>query len=215
MLNSLKKLLSMSFAIFGVSQFSVHGILPPKINATLVKKNDAVKKSKTSFSKNDCKAFIKQMEIDNKIPEGLLMAIAAVESEHNPWAINCAGVSRSFTSHEAAKKFVVDLRSQGKVDINIGILQINYGAHKTMFKTAEEVLSPTKNITYAAKYLAQLKKQYGSWQRAVCFYHSPDVKCQNIYLNKVMNALKKHNAETYSKVSGGNGINLNQSRAKH
>jgi hypothetical protein len=212
MRNSLKKLLSMSMTVFGVSQFSVHGILPPKINTKPINKNDAAnKKSKHSFSKNDCKAFIKQMEIDNKIPEGLLMAIAAVESEHNPWAINCAGVSRSFTSHEAAKKFVVDLRSQGKVDINIGILQINYGAHKTMFKTAEEVLNPTKNITYAAKYLAQLKKQYGSWQRAVCFYHSPDVKCQNIYLNKVMNALKKCNAQTHSKMNGG--INLNQSRA--
>lgn len=201
----------MSVTVFGVSQFSVHGILPPKINANPVNKNDVSKKSKHSFSKNDCKAFIKQMEIDNKIPEGLLMAIAAVESEHNPWAINCAGVSRSFTSHEAAKKFVVDLRSQGKVDINIGILQINYGAHKTMFKTAEEVLNPTKNITYAAKYLAQLKKQYGSWQRAVCFYHSPDVRCQNIYLKKVMNVLRKHNAQTHSQMNGT--INLNQSRA--
>lgn len=211
MRNSLKKILSMSVTVFGVSQFSVHGILPPKINANPVNKNDVSKKSKHSFSKNDCKAFIKQMEIDNKIPEGLLMAIAAVESEHNPWAINCAGVSRSFTSHEAAKKFVVDLRSQGKVDINIGILQINYGAHKTMFKTAEEVLNPTKNITYAAKYLAQLKKQYGSWQRAVCFYHSPDVRCQNIYLKKVMNVLRKHNAQTHSQMNGT--INLNQSRA--
>lgn len=211
MKNNLRRFFAFILVICGFSQFSVNAILPPKIN-TKAANQSGVKKN--VFSKKDCQAFIKQMEVENKIPEGLLMAIAAVESEHNPWAINCAGVSRSFTSHEDAKKFVVDLRNQGKVDINIGILQINYGAHKTCFKTAEEVLNPTKNITYAAKYLAQLKKQYGSWQMAVCFYHSPNAKCQEIYIKKVMNALKKANAQTYNKVMGISGVSLKHSRAQ-
>ena len=211
MQDNLLRFFSFALIVLAFSQAAVHAILPPKINTKATPQSST---KKISFSKKDCQAFIKQMEVENKIPEGLLMAIAAVESEHNPWAINCAGVSRSFTSHEAAKKFVVELRNQGKVDINIGILQINYGAHKTRFKTAEEVLNPTKNITYAAKYLAQLKKQYGSWQRAVCFYHSPDAKCQDIYLNKVMNALRRANAQTYNKLMGISGVSLKHSRAQ-
>lgn len=211
MQNNLRRVFAFMLLVCGFAQISVNAILPPKINTKAANQSGA---KKNVFSKQDCKAFIKQMEVENKIPEGLLMAIAAVESEHNPWAINCAGVSRSFNSHEAAKKFVVELRNQGKVDINIGILQINYGAHKTRFKTAEEVLNPTKNITYAAKYLAQLKKQYGSWQRAVCFYHSPDAKCQEIYLTKVMNALRRANAQTYNKVMGVSGVSLKHSRAQ-
>jgi soluble lytic murein transglycosylase-like protein len=213
MQGNLKRIFTFIFSVLVFSQFTANAILPPKINTKSSGNSNKAASGKANFSKKDCQAFIKQMEIENKIPEGLLMSIAAVESEHNPWAINCAGVSRSFTSHEAAKKFVVDLRNQGKVDINIGILQINYGAHKTRFKTAEEVLNPTKNITYAAKYLAQLKKQYGSWQMAVCFYHSPDAKCQEIYLNKVMNILRKYNAQTYSKISGVASVSLKHSRA--
>lgn len=191
-----------------ISFSNLQAILPPNINLNASKDENRI------ISKKECKDFITKMERVNKIPEGLLTAIAAVESEHNPWAINCGKFSRAFASQEAAVKFVKDLRLKGKVDINIGILQINYGAHKTKFKTAEEILSPSKNIKYAANYLVYLKKTYGSWKKAVCFYHSPCPKYQNMYWKKVTNALKKYNIESYNKITS-ESVNLNLKLSKN
>lgn len=205
------KILFTIFSVFFISISGLQAILPPKFD---LEKVNSKKTKKESFSKHQCQAFIKQMEKDNAIPEGLLMALAAVESEHNPWAINCGNFSGSFSSQEAAVKFVKDLRIQGKLDINIGILQINYAAHKDKFKTAEEILNPIKNITYAAKYLVYLKKLYGSWKKAVCFYHSPCKKYQDMYLNKVTKILKKDNVKTYLLLTEHKSdLNLKQARS--
>jgi soluble lytic murein transglycosylase-like protein len=154
-----------------------------------------------SFSKKDCKALIKQLEQEHNIPAGLLAAIGAVESEHTPYAVNCNGKSSMFTNHDAAISYVRSLRNKGIIDINIGVLQINYAYHQKRFK-AEDFLDPYKNIPYAAKYLASLKRIHGSWEKAVKFYHSPVAKYQNMYFAKVMNALKRTDKQTYQLVSG-------------
>lgn len=161
--------------------------------------NNAAKR--TTFSKKDCKALIKQLEQEHSIPEGLLAAIGAIESEHTPYAVNCNGKARMFTSHDAAKAYVRDLRNQGIIDINIGVLQINYAYHQKRFK-AEDFLNPYNNVPYAAKYLASLRRLHGSWTKAVKFYHSPVAKYQSIYFAKVMANLKRTNLESYQMVSG-------------
>lgn len=196
MQNSLRRFFLPLLVTLGTIQ-SVGAMLPPK-----------VKTVRKSFSKNDCKALIKQLEQEYQIPTGLLAAIGAVESEHTPYAVNCNGKSRLFTNHDAAKNYVRDLRSQGIIDINIGVLQINYAYHQTRFEKAEEFLDPYKNVPYAAKYLASLKRIHGSWVKAVKFYHSPVAKYQNMYFRKVMNALRKIDASTYKNISGVSTVSL-------
>lgn len=157
-------------------------------------------KTRRMFSKKDCTNLIKQLETDNSIPSGLLEAISSVESEHTPYAVNCNGKSRLFTNHDAAKSYVRGLRDKGIIDINIGVLQINYAYHQNSFKEAEHILDPYRNVAYAAKYLASLKKIHGSWAKAVKFYHSPVARYQNMYFAKVMNALKRINKNTHQDV---------------
>lgn len=198
------------FAKFFLSLLVTLGNLQP-VSATLAPRIKAPKRS--AFSKKDCKALIKQLEQEHGIPEGLLAAIGAVESEHTPYAVNCNGKARMFTSHDAAKAYVRDLRNQGIIDINIGVLQINYAYHQKRFK-AEDFLDPYKNVPYAAKYLASLRRLHGSWTKAVKLYHSPVAKYQNVYFAKVMSRLKRINAESYQMVSGVKTLAPKQVTAK-
>lgn len=169
---------------------------------------------RSSFSKKDCRTLIKQLEVENKIPVGLLEAIGAVESEHTPYAVNCNGESHLFTNHEAAKAYVRNMRKRGIIDINIGVLQINFAYHQKRFKNAEDILDPFQNIAYAARYLAYLYKFHGgSWVKAVKFYHSPVAKYQDMYLLKVMNALRKINSTTYRNLAGMKPISFTPVKA--
>ncbi len=166
---------------------------------------------RSAFSKKDCKDLIKQLEQEHGIPAGLLAAIGAVESEHTPYAVNCNGKSQLFTNHDMAKQYVRELRNQGIIDINIGVLQINYAYHQKRFK-AEDLLDPYNNVPYAAKYLASLRRIHGSWEKAVKFYHSPAAKYQNMYFTKVMNAFKRIDAQTYQQVSGVKTVSFKPAR---
>lgn len=166
---------------------------------------------RTNFSKGDCRNLIRQMERENSIPPGLLEAIGAVESEHTAYAVSCMGQAKHFTNYEVAKRYVQDLRSRGIINIDIGLLQINYGYHQKNFK-AEELLDPYNNVPYAAKYLVYLKKAYGTWEKAVKFYHSPVAKYQNIYFTKVMNELQKIDKITYRQLFDKKVITLKPSK---
>lgn len=167
-----------------------------------------------NFSKKDCKNLIKQLEQVHGIPAGLLAAIGAVESEHTPFAVNCNGKARMFTNHDAAKQYIRELRNQGIIDINIGILQINYAYHQKRFKTAEEFLDPNNNVPYAAKYLASLKQIHGSWEKAVKFYHSPVARYQNMYFTKVINALKQIDVSTHQQLVNTKTSSFKLARSK-
>lgn len=181
------------------------------VSATMAPKLKLKTPKRSSFSKRDCKNLIKQLERENAIPAGLLEAIGAVESEHTPYAVNCNGKSKLFTNHEVAKQYVRDLRNKGIIDINIGVLQINYAYHQKQFK-AEDLLDPYNNVPYAAKYLAYLKKIHGSWDKAVKFYHSPVAKYQSMYFSKVMTALKQIDKITYTQVFGARAVSLKPAR---
>lgn len=198
MVNNFKQFLKVVVATVGIGQ-TVHGSLPPK-KVSLEKK--------ARFTKQDCKMLISQQEQQYKIPAGLLAAIASIESEFSPYAVNCNGASKKFTNLSDAKLYVTSLRDLGFVDINIGALQINYGYHNKRFKNAVAILDPYQNISYAAKYLASLKAKYGSWVKAVKFYHSPDHKCQEVYMTKVLNSLKRINNSTYCEISGVPKVSL-------
>lgn len=197
MASNLKQCLKVIVTTVGMGH-TVQASLPPVVQI----------EKKAPFTKKDCKLLICQKEQQHKIPEGLLSAIASVESEFSPYAVNSNGKSKSFRNLQDAKLYVTSLRDQGIIDINIGALQINYAYHKNRFKNAAAILDPYQNVAYAAKYLASLKAKYGSWVRAVKFYHSPEEKYQIIYMNKIMNALKRINYSTYCELNGIKKVSL-------
>ncbi|MCE2716497.1 MAG: transglycosylase SLT domain-containing protein [Pseudomonadota bacterium] len=181
------------------------------VSATFAPKKLNKMPKRTTFSKRDCQNLIKQLERENSIPPGLLEAIGAVESDHTAYAVNCKGQTKHFTNYEVAKQHVLNLRSQGIIDIDIGMLQINYGYHRSKFK-AEELLDPYNNASYAAQFLVYLKKVHGTWEKAVKFYHSPAQKYQKIYFTKVMAELKQIDKITYQQLANTNVITLKPAR---
>jgi len=132
------------------------------------------------------KKYIDSVEQKNRIPKGLLSAIAGVESDFNPYAVNIAGKTVIASNQDEAAKTIRTALNQGIINIDIGIAQINYRWHKDNFRDIEEMINPATNIEYAAKLLSSLFKQHGTWHKAIRHYHSANPDHHKRYSRKVV-----------------------------
>ena len=132
------------------------------------------------------KKYIAAVEQKNRIPSGLLSAIAGVESDFNPYAVNIAGKTVIASNQEEAAKTIKNALNSGITNIDIGIAQINYRWHGDNFKNIEEMINPVTNIEYAAKLLSSLFKQHGTWHKALRYYHSATPYHHRKYSRKVV-----------------------------
>lgn len=132
------------------------------------------------------KKYIAAAEQRNRIPRGLLSAIALVESDFNPYAVNIAGKTVIASNQDEAAKAIKNALNSGITNIDIGIAQINYRWHGDNFKNIEEMINPTTNIEYAAKLLSSLFKQHGTWHKAIRHYHSANPDNHRRYSRKVV-----------------------------
>lgn len=120
------------------------------------------------------------------IPKGLLNAIIKVESSFNPYAVNIAGQTSSAKNKLEAVKIIKNALKNGKTNIDIGLAQINYRWHSDKFKNIEAMINPSVNVEYAARFLATLFKQHGTWKSAIRKYHSSNGRYHKPYLSKVI-----------------------------
>ena len=111
------------------------------------------------------KKYIGALEQKNRIPKGLLSAIAGVESDFNPYAVNIAGKTVIASNQEEAAKTIRHAINSGITNIDVGIAQINYRWHKDNFKNIDEMTNSATNIEYAAKLLTSFFKQYKTWHK--------------------------------------------------
>ena len=132
------------------------------------------------------KKYIAAVEQKNRIPSGLLSAIAGVESDFNPYAINIAGKTIIASNQDEAAKTIKNALNSGITNIDIGIAQINYRWHGDNFKNIEEMINPVTNIEYAAKLLSSLFKQHKTWHKALRYYHSATPYHHRKYSRKVV-----------------------------
>ena len=90
-----------------------------------------------------------------------------------------------FLDSEAdALDLLTKLSNSGKTNVDVGCMQLNIKWHAKYFSNFSEMLSPTHNTLYAAKYLEQLYKETGSWMKAVKYYHSRNPKYNELYYAK-------------------------------
>lgn len=134
----------------------------------------------------DLPKLISLVEKEYNIPNGLLKAIAEVESELNPYSVNVNGSPFIAKSKDHASKIISSYLNKGYTNIDVGVMQINMRFHGKHFISIEEMLVPKTNIKYAAKLLTELYLKYGNWQKAVRFYHSAKPHYHNQYSRKVM-----------------------------
>lgn len=132
-----------------------------------------------------CKRLIPQIAKEVGVPPSLLIAIASVESRFEPYALNHAGTSLSFETPGEAFAYVEEQLSQGETNIDMGCMQINWQAHQSKINDPRELLIPSTNIRYAAKFLKTLYQELGTWAKAVAAYHSRKRDKGQDYLIKV------------------------------
>ncbi|WP_162915198.1 transglycosylase SLT domain-containing protein [Desertibaculum subflavum] len=126
-----------------------------------------------------CGAAIERAARLTGVPVSLLRAIGEVESGVQlgerrvawPWAVN-DGRSLFFRNRAAAAAHVDALVAAGKSNVDIGCLQVNWHWHGEAFDAPADMLDPAANALYAARYLAALRRELGSWAAAVSAYHS-------------------------------------------
>ncbi len=114
------------------------------------------------------------------VPTQILKALARVETGRTldgvfqpwPWAINLEGRGTWFSSREAASAYLHAALAQGDQNFDVGCFQINNLWHGQAFAGVDDMLDPSRNADYAARFLKSLFLETGSWENAVGFFHS-------------------------------------------
>ncbi len=145
-----------------------------------------------------CQQAVMAAEQTHAIPQGLLSAIAQVESGRRdpatgqvqpwPWTVNADGDGEFFDSAAQAIQFV---RTSPAHDIDVGCMQISLLHHPTAFSSLQQAFDPIANAAYAADYLRQLYTQTNDWAAAAALYHSATPALAAEYRGKVMAAWNK------------------------
>lgn len=130
----------------------------------------------------DCLREARRAAAEQNIPADLLVAIAQVESGHQPpgalhrvpwpWTINADGRPYYFASKGEAVAGARELRAQGVRNLDVGCMQISLRSHPGAFRSLEEAFDPAANVAYSASFLRRLRGEGGSWAMAAGFYHS-------------------------------------------
>ena len=142
-----------------------------------------------------CAAAVSRAEAAHNIPERLLTAVSMVESgrwsprrQRNvawPWTVMAEGKGQYHPSKRAAIAAIRKLQARGVSNIDVGCMQVNLHYHPKAFPSIAAALDPVRNATYAARFLASLKRDHGSWRKAVQHYHSATAKRRIPYQRKV------------------------------
>lgn len=132
------------------------------------------------------------------LPAYLLPAIAKVESGlwsrrkgellAWPWTVTAEGRGRYLPSKATAIAEVEALTARGIRNIDVGCLQVNLAFHPAAFSSLEEAFDPAANAAYAARFLADLRRETNSWTVAIGRYHSRTPELSNRYRLKVSRA---------------------------
>ena len=130
--------------------------------------------SSTPVDENRCETAIEKAEQKYHLPRHILLAIAITESgresKPRPWAMNIQGTPH-IAKGPAEMKAIVE-RYGSDASIDVGCAQVNLRWHGGRFESWESLLDPDINVDYAAFHLVELKKELGTWGRAVSAYHS-------------------------------------------
>lgn len=138
-------------------------------------------------------AYITDAELDRiisetakeyNVPEKLLKAIVKVESRNNPYAVYGARRTYLFDTKTEAMEKVKQLRARRVRNINVGLMQINLQWHSA--KHDAQWFDPTFNMRYGALFLQQLHERFGSWKKAVAYFHAgTKARYYSAYFHKV------------------------------
>ncbi len=142
-----------------------------------------------------CSRAIAAAERRMGIPDQLLVAISLAESGRRhpsgravvawPWTVMAEGRGQYLPTKAEAIQRVRSLKARGVRNIDVGCMQVNLKFHPDAFANLQEAFEPTANAAYAAKFLASLRVETGSWDGAMGRYHSATPRYAEPYKKKV------------------------------
>lgn len=142
------------------------------------------------------------------LPAHLLTAVARVESgrwhagrQANiawPWTVTADGEGRYLPSKAAAVETVRRLRARGVENIDVGCMQVNLHYHGAAFDDTAQAFDPADNVAYAAEFLLSLRRERGSWTRAIGDYHSQTPRYSGPYRLKVFRAWRAAKKQAFA-----------------
>lgn len=147
----------------------------------------------------DCEALAAAAGQAEGLPEGLLPAIARVESGHAaagggrrawPWTLNQGGDGGYFDTSGQALDRLAAILATGETNVDVGCMQLNWRWHSAAFPSARDMIDPAQNTAYAARFLRELNDRLGSWEAAAGAYHSMDPARAQAYGQKVAAVLE-------------------------
>jgi hypothetical protein len=148
-----------------------------------------------------CATHAAVQEQANRIPPGLVLAVALAESgrwlaedqttKPWPWTVTSGKDSFYLPSKSAAIAKVRELKAGGRTNIDVGCMQINLHYHPKAFASLDEALDPDANVAYGTRFLKKLRMQTRSWGKATAFYHSQNRARGIAYRSKVYKFWRK------------------------
>jgi len=139
-----------------------------------------------------CDQSIEHVASTSVVPRDVIFKIARLESGRSidgrhvswPWSLNNGGKGYFLKDRATALSTLAQLKAQGKTNVDVGCMQLNIRWHADFFHSPEQMINPLDNVRYAARYLEQLYKETGSWDKAVKFYHSRNAEFNTVYYEK-------------------------------
>lgn len=110
-----------------------------------------------------------------------------------PWTLHTPDTGSLYLeSYEKALEKLMELLAAGKTNIDVGVMQINWGWNGYRAGDPKRLLIPAENINIAAQILREhLDEVGGDLVRAVARYHSPRAEFGVPYAASVM-AIREH-----------------------
>lgn len=127
-----------------------------------------------------CLAAAAQAARETGVPPDLLRAITLAETGRSrdgrlepwPWAANLEGRGHWFANRAELEGFAERMVAAGRTSLDIGCFQINWRWHGQGYAAPAALADPLTGARHAARFLAALQAELGSWEAAAGAYHS-------------------------------------------
>lgn len=127
------------------------------------------------------------------VPYDVLLAISVIETGRDgkpwPWTVNVAGESHWSKTRAEAAGLVDRAIQSGQTNVDLGCFQLNLYWHAQAFLSAEDMLDPRSNASYAAEFLASKYSETGDWSTAAAAFHSATPEYALPYQSRVKDYL--------------------------
>lgn len=137
-------------------------------------------------SSNPCYQAIQKYSASMNVPLNVFYGISKTESNFHPWAINVHGKSVFNANRRQTISYVRSLIEKEIYSFDVGCMQMNVKWHHTRFRSIDELVDPWHNVYQSGLFLLELKREFGSWPRAVSAYHNRNPSIGNAYLEQVL-----------------------------